>query len=318
MGDRIALKVDVDTLRGTLEGVPALVDLLLRYRLNATFLFSLGPDNTGRALRRIFRPGFLGKVLRTSVTANYGLKTLCYGTLLPAPDIGERGRAAMLAARDAGFEVGIHCHDHVLWQDHVASRDYAWTRNQMQLAVDAFHRVFGESPKVHGAAGWQINDHVPTLEAELGFEYASDTRGTGPFRPMFSGKPVSCPQLPTTLPTFDEVIGLAGCTEDNVADVLLDCSLAPVRFGHVFTLHAELEGMRLRPAFEHLLQRWLDRGLQPCSMRDMYLHLSQQLPVCAVDFEEIVGRSGLVACQGDPQFSSLSSRTRPPDAAASL
>jgi len=302
MSERIALKVDVDTLRGTLEGVPALVDLLLRYRLNATFLFSLGPDNTGRALRRIFRPGFLGKVLRTSVTANYGLKTLCYGTLLPAPDIGERGRAAMLAARDAGFEVGIHCHDHVLWQDHVASRDYAWTRNQMQLAVDAFHRVFGERPKVHGAAGWQINEHVPTLEAELGFEYASDTRGAGPFRPVFSGKPVSCPQLPTTLPTFDEVIGLAGCTEDNVAEVLLDCSLAPVRFGHVFTLHAELEGMRLRPAFERLLQRWLGRGLQPCSMRDMYLYLSQQLPVCAVDFEEIVGRSGLVACQGDPQF----------------
>jgi undecaprenyl phosphate-alpha-L-ara4FN deformylase len=84
--------------------------------------------------------------------------------------------------------------------------------------------------------------------------------------------------------------------------VLLDRSLAPVRFGHVFTLHAELEGMRLRPAFEHLLQRWFDRGLQPCSMRDMYLHLSQQLPVCAVDFEEIVGRSGLVACQGDPQL----------------
>ncbi len=74
------------------------------------------------------------------------------------------------------------------------------------LPSTPFHRVFGESPKVHGAAGWQINEHVPTLEAELGFEYASDTRGAGPTRPMFSGKPVSCPQLPTTLPTFDEVI----------------------------------------------------------------------------------------------------------------
>ena len=58
---RLALKVDVDTLRGTLAGVPPLVSMLQRHGVNATFLFSLGPDNTGRALRRIFRPGFLAK-----------------------------------------------------------------------------------------------------------------------------------------------------------------------------------------------------------------------------------------------------------------
>lgn len=298
MSERIALKIDVDTLRGTLEGVPALLELLQRYRVNATFLFSLGPDNTGRALRRIFRPGFLGKVLRTSVTAHYGLKTLCYGTLLPAPDISERGYAVMRYVRDAGFEVGVHCYDHVLWQDFVAARGYEWTRQQMQLAIAAFQRVFDENPKVHGAAGWQINEHVPALEAELGFDYASDTRGTDAFRPVFAGRPSSCPQLPTSLPTFDEVIGLAGCTEDSVADVLLHHSLAPTRCGHVFTLHAELEGMKLRPAFERLLRSWLERGLQPCSMRDLYLHLPANLPTCVVEFNEAPGRSGRLAWQG--------------------
>ena len=55
---RITLKVDVDTLRGTREGVPALQKLLDRHQARATFLFSLGPDNTGRALRRVFRPAF--------------------------------------------------------------------------------------------------------------------------------------------------------------------------------------------------------------------------------------------------------------------
>lgn len=58
---RLALKVDVDTLRGTVEGVPNLVRMMGRHGVNATFLFSLGPDHTGRALRRIFRPGFLEK-----------------------------------------------------------------------------------------------------------------------------------------------------------------------------------------------------------------------------------------------------------------
>ena len=28
----------------------------------ATFLFTLGPDHTGRAIKRVFRPGFFGKV----------------------------------------------------------------------------------------------------------------------------------------------------------------------------------------------------------------------------------------------------------------
>ena len=70
----LVLKVDVDTLRGTQEGVPALGKLFGRLGIPATFLFSLGPDNTGRALRRVFRRGFLAKVRRTSVVSNYGLR----------------------------------------------------------------------------------------------------------------------------------------------------------------------------------------------------------------------------------------------------
>ena len=51
---RIALKVDVDTLRGTLEGVPALVAAMSRLQAGGSFYFSLGPDHTGRALKRVF------------------------------------------------------------------------------------------------------------------------------------------------------------------------------------------------------------------------------------------------------------------------
>src|SRR5690349_23194149 len=96
---KLALKVDVDTYRGTREGVPRLVDLLKKHGAGATFLFSLGPDHTGRALRRAFRPGFFSKVARTSVLEHYGLRTLLYGTLLPGPDIGRRCASVMRATR---------------------------------------------------------------------------------------------------------------------------------------------------------------------------------------------------------------------------
>src|SRR6186997_2469481 len=117
---RLALKVDVDTLRGTREGIPALLEMLRRHDLHATFLFSLGPDHTGRAIKRVFRPGFVGKVRRTSVVKHYGVRTLLYGTLLPGPDIGRRAADVMRATRDAGYETGIHTWDHVRWQDGVA------------------------------------------------------------------------------------------------------------------------------------------------------------------------------------------------------
>jgi len=105
---RIALKIDVDTDRGTREGVPRLVDLLQRMGARATFLFSVGPDHTGRAIRRVFRRGFFGKVRRTSVVQHYGVKTLLYGTLLPGPHIGKRNGALMRDVASRGFEVGVH------------------------------------------------------------------------------------------------------------------------------------------------------------------------------------------------------------------
>src|SRR5512142_3003568 len=127
----LGLKIDVDTLRGTREGVPRLLELLKKHDVRATFLFSLGPDHTGRAIRRVFRRGFVGKVRRTSVVQHYGLRTLMYGTVLPGPDIGRRGGDVMRAVRDAGHETGIHCYDHVRWQDGIAHADFDWTRREM-------------------------------------------------------------------------------------------------------------------------------------------------------------------------------------------
>lgn len=296
---QLALKIDVDTLRGTLQGVPALVSALREYKAQATFLFSLGPDNTGRALRRLLRPGFLRKVLRTNVAGNYGLKTLMYGTLMPGPDIGRRGAAAMCAVRDAGFEVGIHTWDHIRWQDFVARRDADWTAREFGKAVARFGEVFGTAPKTFGAAGWQINPHVLVLQEQFRLDYASDTRGTGPFLPSMSGRTFNVPQLPTTLPTLDELVGTDGITVENVAEHVLKLTERAPEHGHVYTLHAELEGMALMSVFEKLLAGWEAQGYELVATRDMAATLNRKsLPVHEVVMAEIHGRSGTLALQG--------------------
>ncbi|MGB5831030.1 MAG: polysaccharide deacetylase family protein [Thiohalocapsa sp.] len=296
---RIALKVDVDTLRGTLEGVPALVRLFQRHQVQATFLFSLGPDNTGRALRRMLRPGFLSKVRRTSVVRHYGLRTLLYGTLLPGPDIGRRGAAVMRSVADAGHEVGVHCFNHVKWQDFVVHRNAEWTGLEMERAINAFQRVFCAAPRVHGAAGWQVNSQALALEESMGFDYASDTRGSRPFLPKINGEPSRCPQLPTTLPTLDELIGSDGVDATNVHERVIAAASRPAEHGHVYTLHAELEGMQLLPVMERLLGAWSDSGAEVGPMRAIYDRLRRdRLPVQAVVMGEIPGRTGNLALQG--------------------
>ncbi len=299
---RIGLKVDVDTLRGTLEGVPNLLRLFERFEVRATFLFSLGPDNTGRALRRVFRPGFLSKVRRTSVFSHYGLRTLLNGTLLPAPDIGRRGARIMRAVRAAGHEVGIHSYDHVRWQDFVAHRGRAWTCVELTLANEAYRRIFDEPARVYGAAGWQINDHVPALEAELGFAYASDTRGRHPFVPLMPGTGAACVQIPTTLPTLDEILGLPDVCDHELHQVLYQCSRELAASGHVLTLHAELEGMKLQPVLERLLIMWQSAGDELVPLGDIAAGLDlSRLPRHRILWGDVPGRSGRLAVQGfDP------------------
>ncbi len=298
---QLALKIDVDTLRGTQEGVPRLQTLLQSHRANATFLFSLGPDHTGRAIKRVFRKGFLGKVQRTSVLEHYGLKTLLYGTLLPGPDIGLRSAGVMRAVQKAGFEVGIHTWDHIAWQDGVSQASPRWTEAQMVKAEQRFLEIFGVPAQVHGAAGWQMNDHAFMHLDRVGIRWSSDCRGTHPFIPVIAGQPMNCPQFPTTLPTLDELIGLDGLNTNSVAAALLHRTESVPFTGHIFTLHAELEGMRLLPVLEQLLQGWQRQGYRLVSLGEMACALDPQaLPRCLVEQGMVPGRSGTLSLQGPP------------------
>jgi peptidoglycan/xylan/chitin deacetylase (PgdA/CDA1 family) len=318
-GARIGLKVDVDTLRGTREGVPRLMALLKKHGVDATFYFSVGPDHTGRAMRRVFRKGFAQKVARTSVLKHYGLKTLLYGVLLPGPDIGRNAGGVMRSVHDAGFEVGLHTYDHVRWQDYVAKATAAWTRVEFERGIEGFRRVFGFAPQSHAAAGWQINAHGLELEAEYGLRYASDTRGGPPFLPALARGASACPQLPTTLPTFDEILGVDGVDESSIAEAVFRLSdvaaaradAAPASAAgtssagsrgdglQIFTLHAELEGMLLLGAFESLLVKWRESGASITRMAKIHeAAMRRPLPTRAVVMGEVAGRSGLLAVQG--------------------
>ncbi len=295
---RLALKVDVDTDRGTREGVPNLLADCREFGVPACFLFSLGPDQTGRAITRVFRPGFFQKVSRTSVVKLYGIRTLLNGTLLPAPHIGRRNAAAMQAVRDAGFEVGIHCHNHYRWQDYVQTMPLAEVRAEFGAARAEFRRIFGTEAATAGAPGWQSNARSRAVYDEAGLLYASDTRGGTPFFPRIDGQVFKTLEIPSTLPTFDELMGRPEYPDDQIVPHYL--SLLRPDSANVFTLHAEIEGMGRRSLFRALLAAYQQAGVEFIRLDDLARELLANraaIPVRDQVMAEIDGRSGFVAAQ---------------------
>lgn len=295
---RLALKVDVDTDRGTREGVPPLARLLAERGIRATFLFALGPDNTGRAIRRIFRPGFFSKVSRTSVVSVYGWRTLLNGVLWPGPDIAARNAAAMREVHRLGHEVGIHCWDHVKWQDGLARMPGESVAGEVGKARAAFRKVFGFEARTAGAAGWQADAKSLAVYDASGFEYASDARGRSPFFPR-AGRVFNTLQIPTTLPTLDELIGRPEYPETGLIDTyrksLRDHEL------NVMTIHAELEGMAYRGWFERFVDRLRSDGVTFTVLAEearTYLARRAEIPVCDLVAGTVDGRSGTLAVQG--------------------
>ena len=295
---RLALKVDVDTDRGTREGVPNLVADCQEFDVPACFLFSLGPDHTGRAITRVFRPGFFKKVSRTSVVKLYGVRTLLNGTLLPAPHIGRRHATTIRLVRDLGYEVGIHCYNHYRWQDYVQKMSLNAVREEFMAARTEFLRVFGAEAHTAGAAGWQSNARSREVYDEAALLYSSDTRGSSPFFPRIEGRVFKTLEIPSTLPTFDELIGRPEYPESRIVDHYL--SLLREDRPNVFTLHAEIEGMGHRSLFRALLKACSERGVQFIRLDDLARDLLANraaIPVCDQKMAEIDGRSGTVAVQ---------------------
>ena len=284
---RIALKIDADTYRGTRSGIPVLLEILQRHGASGTFFFSLGPDHSGREERS------------TSLSRHYDLSTRLYGRLLPAPTIAARCAEQLRQTRDAGFEVGIHAWNRVGWEQKIRQAENPWVEAELAKACARFADVFDAPPTAHAAAGWRMNRHALRLTQRLGFSYASDCRGNHPFIPVIDGEIVACPQLPTSLPTLDEILTMEpSFSPDQAVDRILQLSSA-IPGDHVFTLRAELEGMKFASAFERLLAGWESKQFHLVALRDIASTLDiKELPRHSVCFTEAPGRLGLRMTQG--------------------
>ena len=290
----ISLRVDVDTLEGSIKGIPTLLRLLDKHQMQASFYFSLGPDNSGKALRRIFRKGFLAKQLRNKATKLYSFKTMMYGVLIPAPIIHPRAAAEMRAAKAAGHEVAIHAWDHVQYHDLLDRKSRQWLSDWFSRAHEAFESVFGEKAKGAVSPAWRCNDITLELQEAYGLDYAGDCRGLVPFYPIVKGKTLSTLQVPTTLPTMDELHGLDDMRPEDVNAKLFELIREDAL--NVYALHTEVEGGALHGTFSDFLQGLKDRDVRARTHVDWLPELkASNPPAQEMTRREIPGRAGWVS-----------------------
>ena len=287
---RLAIKVDIDTLRGYLEGLPKLLDIFNKYKVKASIFFSIGPDNSGKALRRIFRKGFISKMLRTKAPTAYGIKTLFYGTLLPAPMIANSNPDLIRQAIYEGHDCGIHSWDHVYWQDNLPKLTREIIRNEFYKAMEIYEKITGERAKSCAAPGWQVTCDSLKIQDELKFDYCSDVRGYAPFIPEIDGVTFQTPQVPSTLPTMDEILGTIPVNKIN------DYYMSLLHEGlNVHTIHTEMEGGIMCETFRDFIVKCRDANIEFMTLREALKN--SELIHSHIKMGSLEGRAGKLAIQ---------------------
>ena len=290
----IGLRIDVDTFRGTRDGVPRLLATLQRHRVRGTWYWTLGPDNMGRHVRRMLRPAFAVKMLRSGAPSLYGWDIILRGTLWPGPVILRRLADTIRMPHREGHESGVHAWDHHRWQVGVDTLPDAALDAELSRATDALGSALGVAPHTAAAPGWRFSERLLGLPASRGFRYRSDCRGDcSPFQPRMPAAAMHLrqPQVPVDLPTYDEGVG-RGAGADAAWNERLLALIADGR-PHVLTIHAESEGGSKAALFEDVLARAISMGhaFEPLG-EWLARHSADPLPLGTLASGRVPGRDG--------------------------
>ncbi|MBE7446955.1 MAG: 4-deoxy-4-formamido-L-arabinose-phosphoundecaprenol deformylase [Planctomycetia bacterium] len=246
------------TRSGDASRRPALCRLFNEHTVKASFFFSVGPDNMGRHLWRLLRPVFLEDAANESCEPLW-LEYHLQGYLLASPIIGKKLSSQIRLAARGGHEIGLHAWDHQAWQSHIDTMTEEDIRLVLRKGFDMLTDITGTPPTCSAVPGWKCTDGVLLAKAELPFVYNSDCRGNSIFRPVVGDNILLQPQIPVTLPTYDEAIYKNSITPANYNEFLLS-QIKPEGL-NVLTIHAEAEGIACATLFADFLKTATRRGI---------------------------------------------------------
>jgi undecaprenyl phosphate-alpha-L-ara4FN deformylase len=230
----------------------------------------------------------------TKASKLYGWDILLKGTLWRGPLIGKKLGHVFKATASEGHELGLHAWDHYRWQTHIERMTGEGVYRDLIQGFEMIRESTGISPLCSAAPSWRVTERALLEKAKLPFGYNSDCRGTSIFYPVVTGKVLPQPQIPATFPTYDELFGRDGVTQERYNQSLI--SFMKPESLNVLTIHAEVEGMSCLGLFREFLEQLRIRGGHLVPLGQL-LPPADQIDGAVIGRGEVEGREGWLSVQ---------------------
>jgi peptidoglycan/xylan/chitin deacetylase (PgdA/CDA1 family) len=238
---RFAVRVDIDTVKGLVDGVPVLLDILEESGVRATFFASVGTDTTARAFfdsPRLKRHRAINPVKKYGsgelIGSLVGLNFQSHGTEFRKID-------------EKGHEIQLHCFNHLDWIRKIENVNKADAISLIEKGVTGFEEIFGRRPTAFASPAFKVTEAVLDAEEELGFDYASDYHRDGDCIPFDGGRRVL--QIPVNAPLIEDLVA-GGAGDDSIIS-----SMAQIIVKNTLTV------IYLHPSYEPRLKSKLLRSV---------------------------------------------------------
>ena len=296
----IAIRVDVDTSVGLKKGVPKLLEIFLRYGVQATFFVVMGPDTMGKHAKRFKKKNYFKRIRKVNpfkLIRSYGIAPFLYGTLLPSPLIGEAHPEILKKIIAQGHEVGLHGYDHAWWADlYYDSMSENDVQEEFERAYQAYSNALGKTPAGFAAPNWRCDEKIFKVEDRYKLLYGSDLRGQYPFYPEVNGITFKTLQIPVTLPCTHECIQV-GIPKAKVVEHIASKLTDEI---NIWTIHDWYEGLSESEFVEQFIRLVRKQGYSFKKIEELAGKLLQQpekIMSCQIENRPVKGGIGEVTCQ---------------------
>jgi peptidoglycan/xylan/chitin deacetylase (PgdA/CDA1 family) len=186
----------------------------------------------------------------------------------------------------------VHAWDHIRWHDRLHRLAEAEVARDYGLAHAEFERIFGHRARASAAPGWHATATSLAVQDQYDLLYASNTRGGSPFLPEAGGRRFHTLEIPTTLPTWDELLNAPEFPDDAA---FIEYYRRAITGTEVHSIHTEVEATALLPLFARQLEAWRADGVTFVTMEEIaheVLAARERIPTRRIVRTTLPGRAG--------------------------
>ncbi|MFW9916329.1 MAG: polysaccharide deacetylase family protein [Candidatus Thorarchaeota archaeon] len=284
----LAIRVDVDTREGVTKGIPIILEILDKSsEIKASFFLAMGPDHTGRNIRRILKFREFSKIHPKSL-AQYSPRSLLSGIFLGRNCLDGSHMSIIKEANRNGNEFGLHGYNHYYWATHFRKLDNFQQIDLLERGIRDFYYFMRERPTIFATPAFKWTKNLFFELDRRKFLCSGDFRFKKriimPFRLKFGSHVCSHLQLPVTYPLPSDLL-LQGASEGAVIRQIVRRAkelIASSPFTGVFYIHAAIEPLRYQSLFKSIIAAFEHLGIRFLTFSQLTKEFAPQAPILSI------------------------------------